>query len=439
VPLLDDVRAVLASIGDLWDASAVESQFLDFKQTPDSAGNNDRRAPGQFIKDLAESVVCFSNGPTEGAVVIGVRNKAPNRHEAIPGIDSGRWDIADLVGQVHARTSPSVTCRPTVLDIDGKLVYVLVVPEGRDVYSTTEGVYKIRLDDKCLPLEGQQLRGLRALRQKYDWSAEPSGFGPQALSRAALEQAARRLRDLGHDEIAAMAEDDVPAFCDATGLSASQGGQVNRAAVLLYGSTDALRALPEWGVNVQTRDSPGGEPRILMRRDDADVPLVLLLDRLMTLTGALSRSLSIRVGATQVELVDYPADALREILANAFAHRDWEADGVVEVVHSPDELTVTSPGGLLPSLRVDRLLHDAASPRNSTLAQHMARLRLAEVSGLGLDRVFRAVARLGKEPPVLQDGPRFRVVIPGGSGDEAFARFLHSSAFPQRSPSTSTS
>lgn len=88
------------------------------------------------------------------------------------------------------------------------------------------------------------------------------------------------------------------------------------------------------------------------------------------------------------------------------------------------------PGGLLPSLRVDRLLHDAAAPRNSNLALHMARLRLAEVSGLGLDRVFRAVSRLGKEPPLLQDGPRFRVVIPGGAGDEAFARFLHSGAFP---------
>lgn len=359
-----------------------------------------------------------------------MRNKAAGRADAIPGVDPARWDINDLVAKIHARTSPAVTCRPTVMDVDGKLVYVLVVPEGRDVYSTTEGVYKIRLDEQCLPLEGQQLRGLRALRQKYDWSAEPSGFGPGSLSRAALEQAARRLRNLGQEELAAMAEGDVPAFCDATGLSAGPDRQINRAAVLLYGNTEALRSLQDWGVNVQTRDSPGGEPRILMRRDDADVPLVLLLDRLMTITGALARSLSIRVGATQIELVDYPADALREILANAFAHRDWEADGVVEIVHSPDELTVTSPGGLLPSLRVDRLLHDAAAPRNSTLALHMARLRLAEVSGLGLDRVFRAVSRLGKEPPLLQDGPRFRVVIAGGAGDEAFARFLHSGAFP---------
>ncbi len=428
--LLDDVRDLLAGIGDGWDASAVETAAVDFKQTPDSAGDSDRRAPEKFVKDLAESAVCFANGPSEGALVIGVRNKAATREGAIVGLDLMRWDVHDLVHKIYARTSPAITCRATVLEVEGRAVLVLVVPEGRDVYSTTEGVYKQRLHDKCLPLEGQQLRGLRALRQRYDWSAEPSGFDPSALSRAALEQAARRLRDIGSDDLAALAETDPGAFCDATGLRSGGVSEVNRAAVLLYGTTRALQSMPQWGVNVQTRDSPGGEPRILLRRQTSDVPLVLLLDRLIETIGTLAKSLSIRVGATQVELVDYPADALREVFANAFAHRDWEADGVVEVVHSPDELAVTSPGGLLPSLRVDRLLHDAAAPRNPALALHMARLRLAEVSGLGLDRVFRAVSRLGKEPPLLEDGPRFRVVMPGGAGDETFARFLHSSAFP---------
>lgn len=167
-----------------------------------------------------------------------------------------------------------------------------------------------------------------------------------------------------------------------------------------------------------------------MRADETSMPLVLLLDHLIDVVGALARSHIIRARAEQVELVDYPSDALREILANAFAHRDWEAAGVVEVVHSPDELVVTSPGGLLPTLRVDRLLHDAASPLNRALAWHMARLRLAEMSGQGFDRVFRSVAMLGKEPPRLEDGPRFRVSLVGGPGDEAFVRFLRGDLLP---------
>jgi ATP-dependent DNA helicase RecG len=153
-----------------------------------------------------------------------------------------------------------------------------------------------------------------------------------------------------------------------------------------------------------------------------------LIDQLITIVGAIAQTQIIRVGAEQIELVDYPDDVLREIFANAFAHRDWEASGLVEIIHSPAELAVSSPGGLLPNLRLDRLLHDTASPRNRVLAAHMARLRLAEMSGLGFDRIFREIGKLGKEPPVLEDGPRFRVVLPGGAGDEAFARFLRSEA-----------
>jgi ATP-dependent DNA helicase RecG len=281
-----------------------------------------------------------------------------------------------------------------------------------------------------MPLGGDQLRGLRAMREQYDWTAQPSGVEVEGLSRAALERAAQLLRRAGADDLADLADRDPVAFCRATRLFAG-GRQVSRAGILLYGSPAALRgAIPEWGVNVQTRTTPGSEPKILLRRDSVDVPLVLLIDQLITLVLTLATVQTIRVGAEQVELIDYPPDALREVFANAFAHRDWEAPGVVEIVHSPDELVVTNPGGLLPTLRLDRLLHDAAAPRNRLVADNMVRLRLAEMSGLGLDRAFRAIARVGKEPPILEDGPRFRVTIAGGRGDEAFARYINGPAFP---------
>ena len=420
------VEDALAAIGDSWSADDHEDASLDFKQTPESG---DRRAPEKFLKDLAEAAVCFANGGG-GTLIIGVEDRAENRSTAIVGVNPTRWNLDDIVQNIYARTSPSINAQPLVVPVDNKLVYALGIPQGNDVYSTTEGVYKVRVGKSCLALEGQQLRGLRTLRQGLDWSSESSGVDWSDLSRAALERGAELLSLAGSDELAGLALTDTQAFARATNLEAADK-RPNRAAVLLYGTSRALSKVAEWGVNVQTRSSPGNDPRVLVRRDDSSVPLVLLIDRLLQVLGALTRSQLIRAGAEQVELVDYPPDALREVLANAFAHRDWEAAGVVEVVHSPDELVVTSPGGLLPTLRVDRLLHDAAAPRNRALASHMARLRLAEMSGLGFDRIFRSVAMLGKEPPILEDGPRFRVAIVGGGGDEAFARFLRGPAMPQ--------
>ncbi|MPQ97758.1 hypothetical protein GB931_07450 [Modestobacter sp. I12A-02628] len=420
--------SALIAIGDGWSASSIEQQVLDFKDTPPADQASIGRVKENFYRLLAETAVCFANGEG-GAIVIGVKDHAPTRAEAITGVDTRRFPLEEMVRNIHQRTSPAVTVRPLAREPDGKTVYVLVVPRGHGVHGTTQGVYKYRFGDQCLPLRGEQLRGLRTVRERYDWSAGSSGCGIEALSRAAMERAATLLRLNGHTDLAHLAETDPVEYCRNTSLLV--GDELTRAAVILFGTPDAIRSCtPEWGVNVQTRESPGSEARVLLRGTDEAPALVTLLDRLNTVLATLATVLTIRVGAEQVELIDYPPDALREILANAFAHRDWEQPGLVEIVHSPDELVVTSPGGLLPTLRVDRLLHDAASPRNELLTVNLARLKLAEMSGLGFDRAFREVARLGKEPPALEDGVRFRVSLPGGRGDAAFARFIRGDLMP---------
>lgn len=433
VNLLELIERTLDGIADAWDADRAEGNRLDFKETPETAGETRQGARKRFREQLAETAVCFANG-AGGAIVVGVRtvpigNGTTTRAQAFAGVpDVYRPD--DFVADIHAGTSPSITVQPHELFVEGVRIIALLVQSGTSVHSTSRGVYKIRVGNSCRPLEGEDLRGLRSEREHYDWTALDSGFGERGLSRAAIERASALLRRSGHDDLAALADRDPMEFCSATRLLV--GGNLSRAAVLLYGTAEALRETsPNWGINVQTRRTPGGDPDILLRHIDTDVPLVILLENLLVLTRGLISVNTIRVGAEQVELVDYPQNALREILANAFAHRDWEAPGAIELVHSPDELVVTSPGGLLPTLRVDRLLHDAAASRNRLLAENMSRLRLAEMSGLGLDRAFREISRLGKELPVLFDGPRFRVVLPGGRGDEAFARFIHGPHLPE--------
>src|SRR5262249_9065411 len=154
-------------------------------------------------------------------------------------------------------------------------------------------------------------------------------------------------------------------------------------AVLLYGDEDALRAaIPHWGVLLRTAPSPGAEGSVLHRRDETRKPLVALIDDLLLRLSSLVNTQTMRVGAQQIRPLDYPSDAQRELLATAFAHRDWEAPGIVEVLHTPHEMTVSSPGGLLPNVHPKTLLRETA-PRNPLLAREMARLRLAEQAGQG--------------------------------------------------------
>jgi len=273
------------------------------------------------------------------------------------------------------------------------------------------------------------MRGLQATRGQYDWSEGLSDFGVDDVSPAALARASERLRDAGNDDQADLVDGDPEQFlanCDLL-----DGSRLRRAGVLLYGGAEALRGtVPDWGALLTTADSPGAEGSVVLRREDSERrPIVLLVDDILARIGAVASTEAIRVSGTQIELVDYPEDVVRELAANAFAHRDWELPGIVEISHSPDELTFSSPGGLLPTLHPDRLLRETAQ-RNRLLAREIARLRIAEGAGLGFDRVWRTLAGIGKEPPRIVDGPRFHVSVPGGRGDSAFARFLRGSGFP---------
>lgn len=102
---------------------------------------------------------------------------------------------------------------------------------------------------------------------------------------------------------------------------------------------------------------------------------------------------------------------------------------MIDIKHSPDEFVISSPGGLLPTIHVDRLLRETA-PRNRLLARDIARLRIAEGAGLGFDRVWRSLTTLGKEPPHIATDTSFVVTVPGGQGDTVFFKFVRSPQFP---------
>ncbi len=426
---------VVREIGDDWTASTNELQVLDFKETPETAlpreiraKRNMGKARKEFLSLIAENAACFANAQG-GVVVVGIRDAAPTRSEAIQGV-SADYTPEGVRLAVYGATTPPLTVAVHERTVDGRRLLLVDVPLGAVVHATSGGAYRWRVEDQCVPIEPDTMRAISAARGVYDWSGELSTFGPDDLSTAALAAAGERLRDTGQDELARQAEEDREQFLRSCELL--DRGLVRRAAVLLYGGERALAGLvPDWGAIVSTAASAGSEGAILLRREDARRrPLVLLIEDILGRLAGVSQTDAFRIGAAEVRLVDYEPDVMRELVANAFAHRDWEQPSIIEIAHSPDALVVTSPGDLLPTLHPDRLLRESAQ-RNRVLSREITRLRIAEGAGMGFDRVYRTLAAAGKQPPRIEVGPRFTVVVPGGQGDRAFARYLRSDEFPE--------
>mgnify|MGYP001561839998 CR=1 FL=1 len=97
----------------------------------------------------------------------------------------------------------------------------------------------------------------------------------------------------------------------------------------------------------------------------------------------------------------YPEIALRELIANALIHQDFNVTGAGPTIEIYDDrITFTNPGALLPSKRLDRLIGTTPESRNELLASKFRQYRICEERGTGFQKVVSAVELFGM-PPVL--------------------------------------
>lgn len=93
----------------------------------------------------------------------------------------------------------------------------------------------------------------------------------------------------------------------------------------------------------------------------------------------------------------FPAIAVRELIANALVHQDFEMRGMsVDISFFDDRMEISSPG--TPSIAPERFI-DKCRPRNERLADLMRQLGICEVNGTGIDKVVSATEECQSPPP----------------------------------------
>jgi ATP-dependent DNA helicase RecG len=100
-----------------------------------------------------------------------------------------------------------------------------------------------------------------------------------------------------------------------------------------------------------------------------------------------------------------PPDALREILVNAFIHRDYSiAGGSIHLAIFDDRVEVWSAGKLPVGVTPAALskIHDSVK-RNPTIAEAFYRVGLIEMWGRGTNRVIEQCRAASVEPPTFRE------------------------------------
>jgi ATP-dependent DNA helicase RecG len=124
-------------------------------------------------------------------------------------------------------------------------------------------------------------------------------------------------------------------------------------------------------------------------------------------------------GLRHEETPEYPVEAVRELLVNAVAHRDYNMQG--DIIHLnlfADRIEVHSPGGLPGPVNLDNLLQ-ARFSRNAVIVQVLADMGYVERLGYGLDRVVTVMRKEGLPPPRFEElAGSFRVTLFGNEAEQ---------------------
>ena len=347
---------------------------------------------------IQKAVVAFSNADG-GVLMIGVDDRGrPMGKSLDDGLERRLWEIVNHVESPGSIEMSSLTVGQ---------VEIAVVSVGRrhqGVAQTSDGTVLIRRGKQNLPLTGTALMGLVAQRVQDSFES--------SLSRWKLSDADPEL---------------LASLCTAFELGPSLGEQdrtdaLEERGMVVHRSGEAV--LTKAGALFLVRSAPSefGECFVEVFRFQEDRTEH---DRRVTFEGTPAQQVDgatawiddelgfdlVVVGRRRHELRRLPIRALREVIANAVAHRDYQLSGAaVEVRITPHEVTVTSPGGFVAPV-TSQNLRSAHAARNRRVIQALRSFGLAEDAGRGIGVILHEMAEDLRSEPSFAEEPEGHITV----------------------------
>jgi ATP-dependent DNA helicase RecG len=357
-----------------WLSAPAESEHLEFKE-----------AKQQFdtTKLLRYCVALANEGG--GHLVLGVTDRPPRRV-----VGSKAFESATAINEIKARIVDRLRIRVEAVELahpDGRVLVFEIPSRPAGHPLDFDGAYLMRAGEDLVPMTQDQLRRIFAEGQP-DWFSQP------AKQNASADEVIALLDTQAYFELCGLpyptSREGVLTRLAGEGLIAqmARGWTIaNLAAILLAKRLDAFspalarkapRVVIYEGIDktVTREDKPGNRGYA--------VGFENLLDFVHS-AAPQNRSIE-QVVREEVKM--FPKQALRELIANALVHQDFQASGASVMIEMySDRVEISNPG--TPPIRVERFIDEYRS-RNERVADLMRRLGICEEKGSGVDKVIKA-------------------------------------------------
>ena len=338
----------------------VENQNVEFKET--------------WRDDYLKWICGFANA-SGGRIYIGVTD-----NKEIVGVDNSKRLMEDIPNKIA--THLGIVADVNLLCNDG-LDYIEIVVEPSNVPISYHGIYHYRSGSTKQELRGASLQQFILKKMGRSWddiTCERASLDD--IDRNAIDYFLRKGIDaqrIPEDQRNASTEDVLSSL----GLI-GDNGMLKNAAVLLF-AKNPLKFFPSVMFKIGRF---GTDEADLMFQDVVEGNILQMADRVMELLQAKYLVSPIRFeGMQRYETLEIPKEALREILYNSIAHKDYTGPDIQMHVYN-DHLEIWNEGELPDGYTQETLMGQHSSkPRNRNIANTMFKAGFIDTWGRGYKKI----------------------------------------------------
>ena len=364
-----------------------ESGTLEFKETL------------RMKDEICAAVSSFSNA-SGGAILIGVTDAG-----ALKGLDIGKKTTTDLAEYIKKNTDPNIFPEIKVHDVESMKIISVIVNESHDKPVFFRGRAYKRVGDTSPKISSSEIRKLaKESPPKMYWDE-------QICERAAMddidEEAVRffrmKYKEITGKEIISSKKELLKTLkcIIETGCKT----KITNACVLLFGK-DPAKFFARYYITIARY--PGNDiGDAYLDITDIEGNLFDMIDHAEKYINEHTESLyRLKKGQMARERIpQYPEFAIRELIANAVAHRDYSISGSRIIIKMfRGRIEFDSPGGFPGDVNKENILEKQFS-RNPVIVKVLNKIRYVEELGEGWNRIIDEIKSHPLKPvlPEIKD------------------------------------
>ncbi|MEN9914717.1 MAG: hypothetical protein RL528_1476, partial [Bacteroidota bacterium] len=375
-----------------------ESHFREFKSAiEERPGNKKPRLTESICADIGEALVSFSNADG-GAILIGVEDDG-----TITGIPHKEEEIQTMLLSINSHVYKDQQLplnNASKLVLEDKIILYFSVNKGTTmIYQLPDGRCVRRKDRSTMPASVDQIQFERQeiISREYD-----SQFVDGTI---VTDLDLRLLQGIADQYIKGLS---IERYLQQIGLAeyAQNGLRLKKAALLLF-ATDIDRWHPRSQVRIlkiKGNKLEAGEKYNVISDDIVKGNIFeLILKSWEHLRSYLAYKTEFGTNSKFEQKYIFPEDAVREVILNAIAHRDYSIANAIEIYIFNDRMEIKSPGALLSTLTIKNLyeLEGSHESRNPLIASVLRENKLMREIGEGMKRIFSLMQEQKLEKPEL--------------------------------------